>query len=366
MKFLYIALVNLKTKEYLGIKKKIEGQLVGLRENGISIDLLYLDGNKVYLGNKIVSDARNYIEVYQKLIASNLFSDYDGFYIRHNPPFSPFSFKFIKKLKRMNRNKHVLLEIPTFPYYSEFKNEKSLKMKAYLLLDRLYFSKLIKKYVDKVITFNYPEGRVFNIDTINLVNGIDPTQIDLVKKKVFNGKVNLLSVSTMLHWHGIDRILIGLKNYYSNKETYMNDIRLHLVGEGKEKEKFVKYINENKLEKYVVFHGSKTTNDLQKIYNECDIAISSLGLHRIEKGDPLKTKEYLAAGLPVVIEDYYSYYPRDTDFIMLIPPDETPLDICKVLEFLDKKKTNSLVIRKFAMNEYTWSSQMKEVLKRLN
>jgi hypothetical protein len=61
----------------------------------------------------------------------------------------------------------------------------------------------------------------------------------------------------------------------------------------------------------IVFHGFLNKRDYSKLLFQADVAIGTLGLHRIglEEMAPLKLREYLAYGLPTII----AY--RDTDFI---------------------------------------------------
>jgi glycosyltransferase involved in cell wall biosynthesis len=60
----------------------------------------------------------------------------------------------------------------------------------------------------------------------------------------------------------------------------------------------------------VEMHGLMAREDYARLLAECDLALGTLALHRkgMDEASPLKVREYLAHGLPVVITH------RDTDF----------------------------------------------------
>jgi hypothetical protein len=68
-----------------------------------------------------------------------------------------------------------------------------------------------------------------------------------------------------------------------------------------------------------------------------DIAISSLALDRnmMSQGSPIKTRLYLALGLPVVIGYTDTGLGNGSDFIFEISPDEWPIADKRIEEFRD-------------------------------
>ena len=66
------------------------------------------------------------------------------------------------------------------------------------------------------------------------------------------------------------------------------------------------------------------------LYDRCHFAIASLGLHRIgiDVASTLKTREYLAKGMPFVYSGEVDVF-RDepAHFCMAVPADETPVDV---------------------------------------
>lgn len=87
-------------------------------------------------------------------------------YIRSFHNANPFTINLIKELKRQVR--HVVMEIPTYPYDQEY---ASTGMKLKLYIDRLFRKKLAKQ-LDAIVTFSAAKT-IFGIPAIRISNGID-------------------------------------------------------------------------------------------------------------------------------------------------------------------------------------------------
>ncbi len=94
---------------------------------------------------------------------------------------------------------------------------------------------------------------------------------------------------------------------YPEKEVFY-----HCVGEGSDLENLKTLVRELSLEKYVIFHGTKTGEDLDKVVDECDIVFGSLGFHRtgLTGGSPFKAREYCARVIPEKILMHFTYQVR--------------------------------------------------------
>lgn len=93
-------------------------------------------------------------------------------------------------------------------------------------------------------------------------------------------------------WHGVDKVLW--------LAAQLPEWRFDLIG-----------IHTVTAPANVFLHGVLSENDYRRILSQADVAIGTLALHRIgmHEACPLKTRAYLASGLPVII----GY--RDTDFL---------------------------------------------------
>ncbi|MGL5356408.1 MAG: glycosyltransferase, partial [Cetobacterium sp.] len=218
-------------------------------------------------------------------------------YIRYQHFSSPSFIKFLKK----NKNKRIILEIPTYPYDDEYKNATKLRKTTHLI-DKIYRQK-IQKYVDKIVTFS-TDTKIWDIPCINISNGINLEEMKMVKYINQNKKIRFTSVSSCDFWHGIDRFLLSLEEY--GKKSIKKDILFNIVGEGAESNKFKDIVSKSEyLSKIVVFKGFKSGKELDDIYDETDIAVGCLGNHRkgIYTIQALKNKEYMAKGLPMIFSE---------------------------------------------------------------
>ena len=98
------------------------------------------------------------------------------------------------------------------------------------------------------------------------------------------------------------------------------------------------------LDKSVTFYGRCDQETMSKVYNRCTIAVASLGLHRIglRRASTLKTREYLAKGIPFVYSGEIDVIQDDpVDFCFQVPDDDNPIDIAALVEFHDSLYKNS-------------------------
>lgn len=139
--------------------------------------------------------------------------------------------------------------------------------------------------------------------------------------------IRLLAVATFQNYHGYERVIKGLAQYYHGLAA--RKIELYMVGNGEEMMKYKKMVRQYDLVKSVQFCGRKTGLELDQIYDHMDIALGSFGMYKekIYKSSSLKVREYLAKGIPVVCgcrddafeqEKSYKYYlefPNDNTLI---------------------------------------------------
>lgn len=110
---------------------------------------------------------------------------------------------------------------------------------------------------------------------------------------------------------------------------------------------------------------------MDAIYNKCSMALASLGLHRIglSIASTLKTREYLAKGIPFVYSGEIDVFREDpVDFCFQVPADESPIDIEKLVAFHDRlyarEPEDDLIarIRSYAESHVGMNAAMKNVI----
>ena len=138
-----------------------------------------------------------------------------------------------------------------------------------------------------------------------------------------------------MYWHGLDRLIRGIHEYKGNRQIVLN-----VVGNGNEIDR-LRILSQN--DKNIIFHGSKTGDDLSKIFNDTDIAVDALGRHRsgVYYNSSLKGKEYSARGIPSISSvmtelDFFDNY----DFYLKLPSDDSSINVNTIIEFFDRINSN--------------------------
>lgn len=275
----------------------------------------------------------------------------DFLYIRKPIYFSKEFVRFLKKKKQENRKLRVLVEIPTYPYEQEYTGV----LRPLIWKERGVLGELAD-VVDRVVDLSGAD-EIFGIPTIQITNGIDLDEIKPRHSRVMHGDktVNLACAATFADWHGVDRVLRGLKEY--QERGGVRNVVVHLMGEGPEIDNLKRMAHYFGIENRVVFYGRCDQSMMDKIYDQCSMGIASLGMHRIglSLASTLKTREYLAKGLPFVYSGEIDVFEgSQIDFCHRISEDDDPLDITKLIAFhdslYDNESEDKLIarIRRFA------------------
>jgi len=320
-----------------GITKKIWNQIHAMEGYGLSVDVVYRKNDEdLYIWKKgkeklikhgmkrpYKVEASRFLRIYLKR------HRYEGIYIRY--VFDDFEFqRLLKHLKRAGTR--IQIEIPTYPYDEELKD--NLENRIVLFLDRIYRNRM-KKYVDQIAVLSQ-DKKVYGIPAIELKNGVDFHEIGLaVRNDKLQDYVNIIAVAGFAKWHAFDRMICGMGEYYKAGGT--RKIFLHMVGDGAELPVYKELVKQYGLENNVKFYGFQSGNALEEIYSTADIALSSIGIHRIglKTAQTLKSKEYGAKGLPIISEYCVEEYPVGEQYQLVVPMDESPVDMESVIRMYD-------------------------------
>ena len=375
--------------EHSGISKKIHYQVKGLRENGHDVRLCYYgfaeNGHRCrYVDDKQLKDyGKGAMAGIRQRMDFNCIFDYcirEGIqfvYARCFQNANPWLIRFFKNLKKAGI--HAVTEIPTYPYDDEFKNFE-LKERMGLKIDQLFRRKLYQQ-MDALVTFSNAE-RIFGQRTIRISNGVDfestPLHSPLTSHFSDHGSecgvaisaLHLIGVAEVHDWHGFDRVMTGIGEYYEkfkkkDERLEMPDIFFHVVGgvhPNRMKNIFMPIIEKYGIKDKIIFHGTLFGDELTKVFNQCQFAIGSLGRHRsgITVIKTLKNREYATRGIPFI------YSEQDSDFdhqpyVLKAPADESPVDIQQIIDFMNHFTMKPEEIRK-TVESLTWKIQMQRVL----
>lgn len=339
---LYIAPVIIDFEKLNGVSKKVLNQYKVFSTSYNVTLLSYGPDCLYYLNNDffetIALDKANrrfkmYSFINEKLSVNN----YNFIYVRYHLC----DFLFINSLRILNRKAtKTVVEIPTYPYKKELLKSHNGLVRYFMDFSSNF---LLRFFVGRMVTYSQ-DDKIFGIKAINTMNGIIYENVIPVEKKQFNtNEIHLISVSMTVICHGYDRLIEGIKKYYDlGGDT---NIIYHLVGEGEEIKRYKDLVLKYGIEKYVLFYGFKTSDDLDALYEKADIAINSLAIHRIglQTESTIKSKEYAAKGLPMVSSyavDAFSAQ-DNSKYVHQISADETPVDVYELIGFYTKMYENA-------------------------
>ena len=354
-----------------GISKKIFYQCDALRRCGAELRLCSLevgaDGShrRILDGETLENFGHGLRAKLKKRFSYRSVTDYirrEGvrfLYVRFDHNANPALIRWFAHLKKLGVR--IVMEIPTFPYDPEYARA-SRKTKLVLSVDKCFRNALARQ-VDRIVTFSQYDT-IFGRPTIRISNGIDFAHIPL-KTNVndTSNTVHLLGVADIHFWHGFDRVIEGLKDYYA--APHGRTVKLRIVGDGMPDliGSYARSIETYGLGAYAEITGPRSGAELDAEFAWCDMGVASLARHRngIESLKSLKNREYAARGIPFV------YSERDSDFdampyVLKAPADDTPLDIAALVSWLDAADRTPEHIRTTIEGTLSWERQMQQVM----
>lgn len=172
-----------------------------------------------------------------------------------------------------------------------------------------------------------------------------------------------MTVANVANWHGFDRVLSGLYEYYKKER----DVKVYfdIVGPGQEIDILTKLAEKYNIKDYVKFRGVLVGKELDTVFDEADLGIAILGIHRnnMKEIDCLKSREFCARKLPFITQLAEKHF-RDKSFAYCATSDETPLNIEEVVDFYYKIIQNPSILDEmydFALKYCDWSYAFKNV-----
>ena len=305
-----------------GVEKKIQDQLSVLAENGVITGRIGVGMTPRLQRLVPFSASMTWGKTEQP--------EADCLYIRMEPFSYPF-ISFLKKNRKRNPEVRILVEIPTYPYDEEIKRLNVITQ----IRDKVY-RRFLKNVVDRIVTYS-DNQEIFGIRAIGIQNGVNVQSLPVTSGREPDQEVHLIAVAALQAYHGYERIIEGLHRYYSGGGERI--VRFLIVGSGYAEAELRDLVRKYHLEEYVIFFGARKGSALTEVYNQGDIGVGSFGLYKRKdfSSSALKTREYLARGLPMIsgcMEDVFQG--KDVDFYLEFENNETPIDIQQVIDFHDK------------------------------
>lgn len=124
-----------------------------------------------------------------------------------------------------------------------------------------------------------------------------------LKKNKLNDKFRICFTGNIGKTQGLDILAKTAKlirNDY-NLQSKKIDIEFVIVGDGRQKEEFIKSIKENDVEDMFVLMGKKSAHEIPEILSTCDVAfLSFANIDLFKMTIPAKLQSYMACGMPIL------------------------------------------------------------------
>ena len=175
----------------------------------------------------------------------------------------------------------------------------------------------------------------------------------------------LVGVAALAPWHGFDRVIRAIATHQKKKRTADVKVKFVVVGQGRSRDELDRLTRELEMQDLVDFKGVLRGSDLDAVFDEAHVAVSSLGLFRNDfvTASVLKAREYTARGIPFV------HASRDPDFEPLPPfvyevsNADTPIDLEDLIEWYTEFRKSGLLpqnIREYALERLDYRIKVRE------
>ena len=339
----------------IGIDNKLRQTVETMNKNGYSAKLIYINSSAVH----------KYVLLSKLLIGSNA----DVIIIRNLPALITCSPILIAL--RM-RGVKVIVDVPTpiCVAVQELKSKKITSRKIiYELLFRLTFpfalwpASVVLQYSNESNWFKMG----LNKKTKLIANGIDVNNIAVKKNNIYTGGGDfiMIAVASLASWHGFDRVIRGINELYQ-KNSQSQGVKLLIIGDGDIKQELEDLTNALGVESRVHFYGIQSGEVLSRLFDSAHLAISSLGLHRInlELASVLKSREYTARGIPFIATGADIDFSPTPTFVNIVPNDDSVINISSILTwyFNNVHNFDPNEIRNYAIKNLDYSIKINKIL----
>ncbi len=205
---------------------------------------------------------------------------------------------------------------------------------------------------------SYERSRAKGYNTICIANGAPKLNDAIYPAPEFHNRLKVVMVLGNKHvWHGIDRLIEGLKRY-RNAEVF---IELDFIGFTGEEVPVVSSTDYYKISAL----GRYNPAQLEAAMQQYHLAVGSLALHKINlsEASPLKVRQCLMAGVPMVL----GYTDTDVSnsktlsrYALNVPADDSPLNWEEIVIFYQGLNTiNDLRMKVAAAADEELSMRVK-------
>ncbi|WP_417776491.1 glycosyltransferase family 4 protein [Stutzerimonas xanthomarina] len=349
--FSYYALVN--RSKALGVTKKIGGTVDAAKKLGLAAT------------SQIFPTSASGI---CRIVISILRQKPDILFVRFSDLAFPFIFFAI--LVARIRGQKVIIDVPTprvialKEFNAAVKNPLSRTLrKLWTCLSGpwvLYPAHKIIQYADESLWFSW--GTLHK--TVKVGNGVNIDK-DLPLTKSFwpDSELRLIAVAQLASWHGYDRLINALALLKAIHPEFK--VKCVIVGAGEELASLQSMVSKEGLKEQVTFAGMLTGNALDEVFEHAHVGVSSLCLYRknVEEASDLKTREYMARGLPVLGVGKDPDIDDNSPFRFLVRNNNDAKELAeRIYEFSMIELPRSADIRDFAEERLSLEGKLRSIL----
>lgn len=273
---------NIKNKKLKGIYNGIEFEYIS--KNTVKPNSKF--GKALYLLQDLVKS-------YMRLIKLSKELPIDILLISSDLCYDVFLFSSLIKTKFINKVFWIVDEYPSpirygsksISFISLFLYKLSLKK----INGLISMTKAVRDFYKQICDFNFPSLIMpMTVEPERFIYSSNNQQI--LKIITYIGNLEIYKDS-------LDILIEAFSLFYRERTDY----KLWLVGEGKDYKILKQKVDQMKLSDYIIFMGSKTREEIEKILSLSHILVLSRTKNkRSEGGFPTKLGEYLASGKPVI------------------------------------------------------------------
>lgn len=255
----------------------------------------------------------------------------------------------------------IIVEAHSYPYHS---TRASKSMKLVYFLDRIYAHK-VKRQIDLVAAITELDTKIWGCKTVRIENSVNTLNIQIRDLKGIDcDTFQIINVANETSGHGLYRIIKGIASYKGKKPIILN-----LIGEYREDTK--RLIHSLNVEDRIILRGKLYGKDLYDYYNKASIGVGILAgyLFGCHSGIALKTKEYMACGLPFITSASANAEIRSFPYAYVISEDDSDVDIQRLIDFyvkLNFSQNDAEKMHNYAISKYQWSMQFDRIFQELN
>jgi glycosyltransferase involved in cell wall biosynthesis len=287
--------------------------------------------------------------------------DYDVIYIRH-PGANPALLGFLGWMKNRRPEVRIVLEVATFPFSSQ---AESISQKMVVAADQA-LSGLLRRFVDYVVTV-CGQTEIYGIPCVRTSNGIDVDAVPMRRARAFDPQApRFLGVASLARYQGYDRVLHGLRHALDRNPNLKPHVSF--AGDGPAAAELKELCRTLDLDDYVTFHGMMIGEELDRLFDDSDVAIGTLAIHRsgLQGASSLKAREYCARGIPFLLAGEDESFRESFPFALRMSRGDDPIDLAEVVvdlvNLLEKVDKPAEKMRAYAAETLSWKTRLAEIM----